>query len=112
MAKALSVEQQLGKLREEIRRNEELYYVHDSPAISDREYDALLERLQELEQQHPELISNDSPTQRVGGRPVEGFAQVVHRRPMLSLETATTSTSCALSTRVASVWPMVALWIM
>ena len=86
MAKAVSVEQQLGKLREEIRRHEELYYVHDSPAISDREYDALLERLQELEQQHPELISNDSPTQRVGGRPVEGFAQVVHRRPMLSLD--------------------------
>ncbi|MEO7970948.1 MAG: NAD-dependent DNA ligase LigA [bacterium] len=86
MAKAISVEQQLGKLREEIRRHEELYYAHDSPEISDREYDALLERLQELERQHPELVSNDSPTQRVGGRPVEGFAQVVHRRPMLSLD--------------------------
>ena len=86
MAKAISVEQQLEKLRAEIRRHEELYYAHDSPEISDREYDALLERLHELEQQHPELISNDSPTQRVGGRPVEGFAQVVHRRPMLSLD--------------------------
>jgi DNA ligase (NAD+) len=86
VAKSVSVAQQLEKLREEIRRHEELYYAHDSPEISDREYDALLERLQQLEQQHPELISNDSPTQRVGGRPVEGFAQVVHRRPMLSLD--------------------------
>jgi DNA ligase (NAD+) len=86
VAKAISVEQQLEKLRAEIRRHEELYYAHDSPEISDREYDALLERLHELEQQHPELVSNDSPTQRVGGRPVEGFAQVVHRRPMLSLD--------------------------
>jgi DNA ligase (NAD+) len=86
VVKAISVEQQLEKLREEIRRHEELYYVHDNPEISDREYDALLERLQELEQQHPELVTSDSPTQRVGGRPVEGFAQVVHRRPMLSLD--------------------------
>ncbi len=86
MAKAVSVEQQLEKLRGEIRRHEELYYVNDNPEISDREYDALLERLQTLEQQHPELITSDSPTQRVGGRPVDGFAQVVHRRPMLSLD--------------------------
>jgi DNA ligase (NAD+) len=86
VAKAVSVEQQLEKLREEIRRHEEFYYVHDNPEISDREYDALLERLQQLEQQHPELITGDSPTQRVGGRPVEGFEKVVHRRPMLSLD--------------------------
>ncbi len=86
VAKAISVEQQLVELREEIRRHEELYYAHDSPEISDREYDVLLERLQELERQHPELVTNDSPTQRVGGRPVEGFAQVVHRRAMLSLD--------------------------
>ena len=86
MAKAISVEQQLEKLREEIRRHEELYYIQDNPEISDREYDALLERLQDLERQHPELIASDSPTQRVGGRPVEGFARVVHRRPMLSLD--------------------------
>ena len=86
MAKAVSVKQQLEKFREEIRRHEEFYYVHDNPEISDREYDALLERLQQLEQQHPELITSDSPTQRVGGRPVEGFEKVVHRRPMLSLD--------------------------
>ncbi len=86
MAKAISVEQQLGKLRDEIRRHEELYYAHDNPEISDREYDALLEQLLKLEQQHPELVTSDSPTQRVGGRPVEGFTEVVHRRPMLSLD--------------------------
>ena len=56
------------------------------PRFRTREYDALLEKLQTLEQQHPELITPDSPTQRVGGRPAEGFAEVVHRRPMLSLD--------------------------
>ena len=86
MAKAISVEQQLEKLREEIRHHEELYYVHDNPEISDREYDELVEKLQALEQQHPEFVTPDSPTQRVGGRPAEGFAEVVHRRPMLSLD--------------------------
>jgi DNA ligase (NAD+) len=86
LAKTVSVEQQLEKLREEIRRHEELYYVHDNPEISDREYDALLERLQDLEQQHPEFVTGDSPSQRVGGRPAAGFAEVVHRRPMLSLD--------------------------
>lgn len=81
-----SVEQKIDKLREEIRHHEDLYYVQDNPTISDREYDVLLQKLQELEQQHPEYITPDSPTQRVGGRPAEGFAEVVHRRPMLSLD--------------------------
>ena len=86
MPKAVSVEQRLEKLREEIRRHEDLYYLADNPEISDAEYDALLEQLKELEQQHPHLVTPDSPTQRVGGRPAEGFAEVVHRRPMLSLD--------------------------
>ena len=86
MAKAVSVAKQIEKLREEIRRHEELYYVLDSPQISDAEYDALLEKLQKLEQEHPDLVTPDSPTQRVGGRPAEGFAEVVHSRPMLSLD--------------------------
>ena len=73
-------------MRDEIRHHEELYYVKDNPEISDGEYDALLERLQKLEAEHPELITPDSPTQRVGGRPAEGFPEVVHRRPMLSLD--------------------------
>lgn len=73
-------------LRAELRRHEELYYVHANPEISDAEYDALLVRLQEMEAEHPELITPDSPTQRVGGRPAEGFAEFEHRVPMLSLD--------------------------
>src|SRR2546426_4347792 len=86
LARALSVRQEIEKLREEIRRHEELYYVLDNPEISDAEYDVLLTNLQKLEQQHPDQITPDSPTQRVGGRPAEGFSEVVHRRPMLSLD--------------------------
>ena len=83
---AKATARQIEKLREEIRHHDELYYVNDSPEISDREYDALLEQLQQLEQAHPELITPDSPTQRVGGRPAEGFPEVVHSRQMLSLD--------------------------
>ena len=86
MAKKASAGQGVEKLREEIRRHEELYYVLDNPEISDADYDALLTKLQQLEQQHPELVTPDSPTQRVGGRPAEGFLKVVHSRPMLSLD--------------------------
>lgn len=86
MATAQSIGKQIEKLREEIRRHEELYYVKDNPEISDAEYDQLLERLQKLEAEQPQLITPDSPTQRVGGRPAEGFPEVVHRRPMLSLD--------------------------
>lgn len=84
--KAPDINKEILKLRDEVRRHEELYYVNDNPEISDREYDALLAKLQALENQHPALITPDSPTQRVGGRPAEGFPEVVHRRPMLSLE--------------------------
>jgi len=86
LAVAKSPANEIEKLRNEIRRHEDLYYVLDSPEISDREYDQLLEKLQQLEQDHPELRTPDSPTQRVGGRPAEGFAEVVHRLPMLSLD--------------------------
>jgi len=77
---------QIEELRNEIRRHDELYYVNDAPEISDREYDLLLEKLQQLEAANPELITPDSPTQRVGGRPAEGFPEVVHTRPMMSLD--------------------------
>ena len=77
---------QIEKLRDEIRRHEELYYVEAAPEISDREYDELMETLQKLEEGNPELITPDSPTQRVGGRPAEGFPEVVHTRQMLSLD--------------------------
>ena len=73
-------------MRAELRHHEELYYVYDNPEISDADYDALLARLQALEAEHPELVTPDSPTQRVGGRPAEKFEQYVHRRPMLSLD--------------------------
>ena len=81
-----SVEREICQLREEVLRHEELYYVRDDPEISDAEYDALVARLQQLEEEHPELQTPDSPTLRVGGRPAEGFAEYVHRRPMLSLD--------------------------
>ena len=86
MAAAKSPAGQIEKLRNEIRHHEELYYVLDSPEISDKEYDQLLENLKALEEKHPELVTPDSPTQRVGGRPAEGFPEVVHRLPMLSLD--------------------------
>lgn len=77
---------EIEKLRDEIRRHDELYYVGNVPEISDREYDQLMENLQKLEAENPELITPDSPTQRVGGRPAEGFPEVVHTRQMLSLD--------------------------
>jgi DNA ligase (NAD+) len=86
LAASKSAKQEVEKLRDEIRRHEELYYVQDSPEISDVEYDQLIENLQALEEANPELITPDSPTQRVGGRPAEGFPEVAHKRPMLSLD--------------------------
>jgi len=86
LAAAKSPAVEIEKLRNEIRRHEDLYYIQDSPEISDLEYDQLLSKLQALEETNPELITPDSPTQRVGGRPAEGFPEVVHRRPMLSLD--------------------------
>ena len=78
----------IQQLRDEIRRHEELYYVHAAPEISDAEFDALMRELQQLEAAHPELVTPDSPTQRVGGRPTESFATVEHLTPMLSLDNA------------------------
>ena len=79
---------QIEKLREELRHHEHQYYVLDSPEISDAEYDALMRELQALETQHPELLTPDSPTQRVGGKPREGFIKVRHSSSMLSLDNA------------------------
>ncbi|HEV2274675.1 MAG TPA: NAD-dependent DNA ligase LigA [Acidobacteriaceae bacterium] len=79
----------IGELREEIRHHEFQYYVLDSPEISDAAYDALMRELLLLESRHPELVTADSPTQRVGGKPKEGFAKVEHSRPMLSLDNVT-----------------------
>src|SRR5271157_4379383 len=76
------------KLRETLRHHERLYYVLDQPEISDAEYDALMRELRDLESRHPELLTPDSPTQRVGGKPREGFVKVAHSSPMLSLDNA------------------------
>jgi len=73
-------------LRAEIERHNQLYYQNAQPEITDQEFDALLRELQEIETAHPDLITPDSPTQRVGGKPLEGFAQITHRVPMMSLD--------------------------
>jgi DNA ligase (NAD+) len=79
---------QVAQLTEVLRRHEYEYYVLDKPTVSDAEYDTLMNQLKALEAEHPELLKPDSPTQRVGGRPSEGFQKVAHSRPMLSLDNA------------------------
>src|SRR5882672_4699272 len=76
------------KLRRAIDRHNRLYYNEAEPEITDAEYDRLFQQLAKLESEHPELVVPDSPTQRVGSAPSEGFAEVVHRFPMLSLANA------------------------
>ncbi|MFN7938495.1 MAG: NAD-dependent DNA ligase LigA [Bryobacteraceae bacterium] len=83
-----SVQQKIAALREELRKHEYLYYVLDKPEISDLEYDTLMRELQQLEAAHPDLLTLDSPTQRVGGKPREGFVKVRHSSAMLSLDNA------------------------
>jgi len=83
-----SVSLRADELRAELRRHEHLYYVLDAPEISDAAYDALMNELKRIEAAHPELVTPDSPTQRVGGKPAEGFRKVAHSRPMLSLDNA------------------------
>ena len=85
---ALSPDQRIEALREELRHHEYLYYVLDAPEWTDAQYDARMNELKRLEAEHPELVTADSPTQRVGGKPKEGFAKVAHSRPMLSLDNA------------------------
>jgi DNA ligase (NAD+) len=81
-----AIEDKIEMLRETIRHHEHLYYGFDAPEISDADFDALMRELKALEAEHPELVTSDSPTQRVGGKPKEGFAKVAHSRPMLSLD--------------------------
>ncbi|MBI5202455.1 MAG: NAD-dependent DNA ligase LigA [Elusimicrobia bacterium] len=83
-----SPKQEVERLREEIRGHDHRYYVLSAPSVSDAEYDKLFRRLRELEEQHPELRSPDSPTQRVGAPPAAAFAPVTHKVPMLSLDNA------------------------
>ncbi len=85
MAKPTPAER-AAELRQQIDHHNHLYYVEAAPVITDRDFDKLLQELVELEKNHPELYSPDSPTQRVGGAPIEGFAKVTHKVPMLSIE--------------------------
>jgi DNA ligase (NAD+) len=84
--RSLTPAERAAQLRKEIDRHNYLYYVEAAPEISDREFDRLLQELIELEQAHPELVTPDSPTQRVGGAPIPEFEEVAHRIPMLSIE--------------------------
>src|SRR5438874_1652720 len=81
-----SLEKRAEELRRQIEHHNYLYYQEAKPEISDREFDRLLEELKKLEAEHPELVTPDSPTHRVGGQPIEGFRTVEHRQPMLSID--------------------------
>src|SRR6185436_9087733 len=85
----------IERLREEIRHHEYRYYVLDDPEITDAQFDQLMNQLKRNEAEHPELITPDSPTQRVGGKPREGFVKVPHTVPMLSLDNAYKEETCA-----------------
>src|SRR5262245_4535725 len=80
-----ALQEEVTRLRSELHHHNYLYYVEAAPRISDREFDRMMARLQEIETQHPELITPDSPTQRVGGQPLEGFKTVKHAVAMLSI---------------------------
>jgi len=88
-----AISQKLEELRQAIRRHDELYYVHSRPEISDAEYDRLFRELEDLERQFPESITQDSPTQRVGGTPLSQFQKVQHEFPLLSLDSEVTEES-------------------
>lgn len=88
MSELRAVQERIAQLREEIHQHNHRYYVLDQPQITDAQYDLLMRELSSLEQAHPELVMADSPTQRVGGKPLAGFSTVRHRVPMLSLSNA------------------------
>ncbi len=83
-----TISDRIEDLRAQVRRHDHLYHVKDAPEISDAEFDRLMRELRQLEERHPDLVTADSPTQRVGGAPAEGFQEVTHRRAMLSLGNA------------------------
>src|SRR3989339_1279766 len=84
-----SEKKKIEKLRNEIHHHDYLYYVLDKPEISDLEYDKLFRELKELEGQFPDLITDDSPSQRVGGVPVKSFKTIIHKTPLLSIDNTT-----------------------
>ncbi|MEK7303285.1 MAG: NAD-dependent DNA ligase LigA, partial [Pseudomonadota bacterium] len=86
--KIKKIKQHAQELRAEIELHNYRYYVLDNPTIPDAEYDKLLRELQQIEQDHPQLITADSPAQRVGAVPLKAFSQITHKIPMLSLNNA------------------------
>lgn len=84
----MSIQEQIESLREQLNRHNYRYYVLDDPEVPDAEYDRLFHELKKLERENPELITSDSPTQRVGGQPLSAFSQIAHELPMLSLDNA------------------------
>ena len=81
-----SAKTRAAALREQLHRHNRLYYVEAAPEITDREFDALLAELGDLEDRYPQLVRPDSPTQRVGGEPIDGFETVEHAMPMMSID--------------------------
>src|SRR5271165_2421299 len=88
MSSGKDVQQKIEALRDKIRHHEHRYYVLDDPEITDAEFDRLMNELKAREAEQPELVTPDSPTQRVGGKPREGFLKIPHSSPMLSLDNA------------------------
>jgi len=86
MSRSERIKERVEQLRQTIRRHNYLYYVKNEPEISDREFDALMDELLRLEREHPELVTPDSPTQKVGGEPLQEFVTAEHLSPMLSIE--------------------------
>ncbi|QDV16038.1 DNA ligase [Gimesia panareensis] len=82
----MSVQKEIEQLRQQLEYHNRLYYIKAKPEISDREFDKMMKRLEQLEEEHPEFDSPDSPTKKVGGAPIEGFQTVAHRVPMLSID--------------------------
>ena len=80
-----NIKEKIENLRAEINKHNDNYYIHNTPTISDKEFDELLRTLQDLEKEHPEYYDPYSPTQRVGSDLTKGFEHVVHERPMMSL---------------------------
>ena len=102
----LSPEEKIEKLRDELRHHEYLYYGLDAPVLTDAQYDALMNQLKALEGENPELVTADSPTQRVGGKPKDGFVKTAHSRPLLSLDNAYSDDDlCAWDARVRAGLP-------
>ncbi|MBS0655035.1 MAG: NAD-dependent DNA ligase LigA, partial [Verrucomicrobia bacterium] len=87
--------EQYEALCDEVWHHNRLYFQESRPEISDDDYDKLVKKLEKIEEEHPEWISDTSPTQRVGEKPLTGFADVVHAQPMLSLEKAFTKEECS-----------------